>query len=415
MQWRRKAGVAKFTEGAKKISKDENDVQAERRTLEDSSEGEGEEKKDRATNTTKGLKRPVYPAEMRSEVLSFYSQHGMKSTLAKFPVKPNAVQRWRRKAGIPRFTTVKREEEDAKMAEFAALTLKMEEKVAKAEVGECQRLKSSAYDEDFRKEVLAHYEKFGQAATCRKYKVCNATIYHWLRNGTSSKCKYKYSEETRNQAIELAFKVGQRTAARALGLNQSLLARWIVNEGVKREKAKKGNGENENHGKVEKEANVKSDSEVIETSKEANLAEVAEKKSEVLEIARRCGVAQAAKQHQLPLTTVWRWRDEERRAEILQSRKIKTEERKKQRSKYTPQMMEKVVEFYFKHGAIKSEKEFNVPRQTVRHWARRKMRGVPMMGKVLRKRYYDSVGWKHEAIAFAKAEGVSAALKKYQV
>ena len=58
---------------------------------------------------------------------------------------------------------------------------------------------------------------------------------------------------------------------------------------------------------------------------------------------------------------------------------------------------------------------------TVRHknrdacWARRKMRGVPMMGKVLRKRYYDSVGWKHEAIAFAKAEGVSAALKKYQV
>ena len=112
---------------------------------------------------------------------------------------------------------------------------------------------------------------------------------------------------------------------------------------------------------------------------------------------------------------MWRWRDEERRVEILERRKTKTEERKMQRSKYDPQMMEKVVEFYFKHGAIKSEKEFNVPRQTVRHWARRKMRGVPMMGKVLRKRYYDSVGWKQEAIAFAKAEGVSAALKKYQV
>ena len=124
MQWRRKAGVAKFTEGAKKISKEKSDVQAERKTLEDSSEGEGEEKKERATNTTKGFKRPVYPAEMRSEVLSFYSQHGMKSTLAKFPVKPNAVQRWRRKAGIPRFTTVKREEEDAKMAEFAVLSIR---------------------------------------------------------------------------------------------------------------------------------------------------------------------------------------------------------------------------------------------------------------------------------------------------
>ena len=66
MQWRRKAGVAKFTEGAKKISKDMNDVQAERKSLEDSSEGEGEEKKKQATNTMKGLKKPVYPAEMRS-------------------------------------------------------------------------------------------------------------------------------------------------------------------------------------------------------------------------------------------------------------------------------------------------------------------------------------------------------------
>ena len=50
------------------------------------------------------------------------------------------------------------------------------------------------------------------------------------------------------------------------------------------------------------------------------------------------------------------------------------------------------MEFNFEHGAPKSE-EFNVSRQTVRNWQRRKMRGVSVMGTVL-KRYFDSAGWK---------------------
>ena len=68
-----------------------------------------------------------------------------------------------------------------------------------------------------------------------------------------------------------------------------------------------------------------------------------------------------------------------------------------------------------KHGAVKASQKFDVPRQTLRHWARRKMKGFPMMGKVLRRRWYASAEWKDEAVALAKKEGVDAASVKYQV
>ena len=67
------------------------------------------------------------------------------------------------------------------------------------------------------------------------------------------------------------------------------------------------------------------------------------------------------------------------------------------------------------HGAVKASQKFDVPRQTLRHWARRKMKGFPMMGKVLRRRWYASAEWKDEAVALAKKEGVDAASVKYQV
>ena len=137
----------------------------------------------------------------------------MASTLANFPVKANAVHRWRRLAGLPCLTALKRICEDSKV-----------------EMEVCEKLQPTVYNEDFRKKVLAHFEKFGQAATCRKFGLANATIYHWLRNGVKSKLKHRYSAETRAQVLELASKCGGRAAARAFGLNQPLVARWVLLE-----------------------------------------------------------------------------------------------------------------------------------------------------------------------------------------
>ena len=80
MQWRRKAGVTKFTEGLKKCSEKCNGMTV--KTFEESN-GEGQEKQADLTKSTNsdgkemkpgrcGLKKPFYSAEMRSRVLSHY-------------------------------------------------------------------------------------------------------------------------------------------------------------------------------------------------------------------------------------------------------------------------------------------------------------------------------------------------------
>ena len=80
MQWRRKAGVTKFTDGLKKRSEKCDD---QVKTFEES-DGEGEEKKADLTKFTnsdgnemkptcrRGVKKPFYSAEMRNRVLSHY-------------------------------------------------------------------------------------------------------------------------------------------------------------------------------------------------------------------------------------------------------------------------------------------------------------------------------------------------------
>ena len=110
----------------------------------------------------------------------------------------------------------------------------------------CEKQLPTVYNEDFRKEVLAHFEKFGNAATCRKFQVASATIYHWQRNGIKSKLKYRYSEETRRQVVELASKCGGRAAAKAYGLNQPLVARWVLLDKGEKEKAGAGDAKEEN-------------------------------------------------------------------------------------------------------------------------------------------------------------------------
>ena len=308
----------------------------------------------------------------------------MARTVAKFPVKANAVHRWRRLAGLPCLNALKKRMwEDSKV-----------------EMEVCEKLQPMVYNEDFRKEALAHYEKFGQAATCRKFGLANATIYHWLRNGIKSKLKHRYSAETRAQVLQLASKCGGRAAARAFGLNQPLVARWVLLE-------KEGRGKTE--GVIDEEQTLE-DTKISPASEEED-----EKKIDVMETVKNLGVGDAAKLHKLPLVTVWRWRDEERRARIIEERRLRTEERKRRTSKYSPQLMEEAVEHYMKHGAVKAAEKFNVPRQTLRHWVRRKLKGVPLMGKVIRRRWYASAEWKEEAVALAKKEGVAAASVKYQV
>ena len=66
MQWRRKAGVTKFT--------DLNDVtvKGENRQDGDLAKSIISEEKQRKLSSRKGLKKPFYSAELRSEVLSYY-------------------------------------------------------------------------------------------------------------------------------------------------------------------------------------------------------------------------------------------------------------------------------------------------------------------------------------------------------
>ena len=312
-----------------------------------------------------------------------FRERGMASTVANFPVKANAVHRWRRSAGVPCHNALKRMCEDSKV-----------------EIEVCEKLQPNVYNEDFRKEVLAHYEQFGQAATCRKFGLANATIYHWLRNGIKSKLKHRYSAETRAQALELASKCGVRAAAKALGLNQPLISRWLLLEKAGKEK-------------TEEETDARKN--LLDTKTLAAVELQDEKKMEVMESVKNLGVGQAAEVHKLPLATVWRWRDEEKRARVIEERRLKTEDRKRKTSKYSPQLMQEVVDHYMKHGAVKAAEKFDVPRQTLRHWVRRKLKGVPMMGKVIRRRWYASADWKEEAVALAKQEGVAAASVKYQV
>ena len=79
MQWRRKAGGTKFTDGLKKCSEKWDDPV---KTLE-KSDDKGEEKQADLTKPTnsdekekkpgrRGVKKPFYSAEMRGRVLSHY-------------------------------------------------------------------------------------------------------------------------------------------------------------------------------------------------------------------------------------------------------------------------------------------------------------------------------------------------------
>ena len=77
MQWRRKAGVTKFTDGLRKRPekcdepvKTQSDVKGEEKKadLAKSTNSDGKEKK----LGRRGVKKPFYSAEMRSRVLSHY-------------------------------------------------------------------------------------------------------------------------------------------------------------------------------------------------------------------------------------------------------------------------------------------------------------------------------------------------------
>ena len=82
------------------------------------------------------------------------------------------------------------------------------------------------YDESFREQVLKHFELHGVVATCSKFKICNSTIYNWLRSGIQHKRKLRYSRETRKQAMAAVDVHGAVATGRALGLPLALLRRW---------------------------------------------------------------------------------------------------------------------------------------------------------------------------------------------
>ena len=219
-----------------------------------------------------------------------FSKHGMKSTLANFQVLPNAVQRWRRLAGLHCHT------EDSKVE------MKVREK----------QLPTTVYNEDFRKEVLAFSEKSGPTATCKKFGVASATIYQWLKHGTQSKLKLRYSAETRSKVVELASKCGGGAAAKAFGLSQPLVASWMLKAEMDKARAE---GESEGRKRV---ANGVKDMAATSESPDHD-----EKKVEVLKTVKQVGVGKAADLDQLPLATVRRWRDEAQWARLVEGGRLK--------------------------------------------------------------------------------------------
>ena len=87
MQWRRKAGVTKFSEGSKKCSNGvavKSDGEGgERQADLDLAKSANKDEKQMKPGVRLGVKKPFYPAELRTRVLSHYRWDSENSIITK--------------------------------------------------------------------------------------------------------------------------------------------------------------------------------------------------------------------------------------------------------------------------------------------------------------------------------------------
>ena len=307
----------------------------------------------------------------------------MKSTTEKFDcVTARTLLEWRKAAGVTYFRT-------AQIERHNEVTRRLKEKLTKEErttsdVDDQKSVKTTRndhYSEQLRQEILSYYELHGIAATCRKFDVSNASIYGWLRHGTKSRRKARYSTETRLKAVDVMASHGVRVASSSLGLPAYLLKRWAREQGtgvrrrkkIGREKIKDGcvgtiagaDGDTEDRTEVGKDDKFKN-SNLGCVEKEEEVISV---KKSVLEEAARVGLAKAAATYSLPLATVWCWMDQQKQESQLRARGLRLAERKQ----CSEETKSEVVEHYLQHGGLSCTRKYSIPRQTVRNWALRRV------------------------------------------
>lgn len=297
-------------------------------------------------------------------------------------MKANSLHRWRRLAGVTCRTSTRRRAEQLTVS-------RLKEELGCTEAPSVWR----GYDERLREAVVAHHREHGQASACRRFGVCSATIYHWLRRGTGSQRKNRYSEDTRRRAVEVAASHGSRAAAATLALPPYLVARWLAEHHSRRAKVQ---------DKVVEEDSGNGD---LTGSDEA-------KKRKVLDDVEKLGVAKTAALHSVPLVTVWRWRDEARSERVGEERRARAEEKRQRRRKkeaqYSEELKKEVVEHYLEHGATAAQRKFDIPRQTLRHWARR-------LGRRRGREVHLGEEGRRRAVTQARRDGVAAAVRENKV
>jgi transposase-like protein len=325
-----------------------------------------------------GIPRPSYSAETRRSALEHYRQHGQHSTTAAFGLTASTLLRWRREAGEPSHAALRGAQEERADS-------RVREQLGEAKV----ERRTEAYDQAFRKKVLEHHKEHGQAATCKLFGICNATIYGWLKHGTASRRKPRYSLEARRGAVELAAAHGPRAAGRGLGLPVELVRRWLVED-----KAATEAGDTK-HSDLEKGYEG-------ESVPEADISI----KAGVVETAEREGLARAAAVHCLPLSTIWAWKDEARRARQTEARlrRMGSYQARRPWRRYSKELRAEAVGHYMQHGAARSAQHYSVPRQTVRHWALRRAAALAY-----------SAERRQAAVAQARTQGVAAAIRDHKV
>ncbi len=164
-----------------------------------------------------------------------------------------------------------------------------------------------------------------------KYMTLLKLVHQYkIRENKPVQSRKKYTPEQRDEAMQLARKVGYKKAAEQLGILDSNIRNWLLKD--KKEK-----------------------NEPVQSRKKYT----PEQRDEAVQLARREGYEKAAEQLGIPLHNVKRWllKDKKEKNEPIQSQK-----------KYTSEQRDEAVQVARKVGYEKAAEQLGIPPTTVRQW-----------------------------------------------
>jgi len=323
-----------------------------------------------------------YSKEFKENVLSFYKEAGPKAASEAFGVDKSLLLAWRRTAGVDKFRS------SSKSSELGKGITKRQ------------------YSIEFKLEVLNFFKENGEVATASKFNLNSNLIYKWRKDNSEARLANssrfnkaqrkevnvrdpdppfllkvepfkKYSDDQKKEVLIFFGEHGREDTLKKYGIKPQRLSNW--------------------RKKFQNEL-----AEVLPKRIKRISREETEFRMKVLDDADAVGIKAASEKYNVTLPTIWNWRSKMKelgKKDVKKPTKVTVARDENEKKK--------IVEFYLEKGAFACEKEFQVPRQTVRNWA-------------IKHGYIDSfssVGslQKDTVVQHAKEVGVRSAISKYSV